>query len=70
MSVIVYSRWRRVVNTDPQRRCYNGCNFSERIDLGEWEKFGEYESAEQAELVMKGLRCPRYDYKAEQAQPK
>lgn len=27
----------RVVNTDPQRRCYNGCNFSEELVWGKWE---------------------------------
>lgn len=26
-----------VVNTDPQRRCYNGCNFSEEAVWSEWE---------------------------------
>lgn len=30
-------RKRIVVNTDPQRRCYNGCNFSEEIRWTSWE---------------------------------
>lgn len=65
MSVTIYSRTRRVVNTDPLRRCYEGVNFSERVELGPWKPFGECATPEQAELVMKGLRCERYEYKAE-----
>ncbi|QHJ81936.1 MAG: hypothetical protein [Bacteriophage sp.] len=30
-------RDRRVVNTDPQRRCYNGANFSEALHWSKWE---------------------------------
>ena len=26
-----------VVNTDPMRRCYNGCHYSSRTDWGPWE---------------------------------
>ena len=29
-------RKQMVVNTDPQRRCYNGCNFSEELQWSEW----------------------------------
>lgn len=65
MAIKVYSRRRTVINTDPLRRCYNGCNFSERVEHGPWELFGEYDSAEIAELTMRGLRCERYEYKAE-----
>ena len=33
----LYKKACRVVNTDPQRRCYNGCLFSSEIVWGEWE---------------------------------
>lgn len=66
MTHAVYSRTRTVVNTDPQRRCYNGCNFSERIELGEWKLFGEYETDEQARCVARIFQCDRYEYKVEE----
>lgn len=31
------TRRRVMVNTDPQRRCYNGAYFSVRYDWSEWE---------------------------------
>lgn len=36
MSVISV-RTKRLINTDPQRRCYNGCHFSSEIVWGPWE---------------------------------
>ena len=27
-----------LINTDPQRRCYNGCNYSEKLVWGPWEE--------------------------------
>ena len=33
----IKTRHRVVVNTDPQRRCYNGCNFSEELQWTDWE---------------------------------
>lgn len=35
--VIIQTRVRHLINTDPQRRCYNGCNFSEALVWGSWE---------------------------------
>lgn len=67
MTVKVFSRTRRVVNIDPQRRCYDGANFSERVDLGEWVLFGEYDAKEIAQRVVRGLKCDRYEYKVEEA---
>jgi len=29
MNLVIWQRMQVVVNTDPQRRCYDGCNFSE-----------------------------------------
>jgi hypothetical protein len=34
--VIIQHRKRVLVNTDPQRRCYNGCNFSEELQWTAW----------------------------------
>jgi hypothetical protein len=36
-------------NTDPQRRCYNGCHFSSEIVWGQWEHWMDYPSLEHAE---------------------
>lgn len=33
----IVCRSRRLINTDPQRRCYNGCNFSEELIWSSWE---------------------------------
>jgi hypothetical protein len=65
--VKVLYRTRTVINTDPQRRCYDGAHFSYRIEFGEWKLFGEYATAEIAENVMRGLRCDRYEYRSEHA---
>lgn len=29
-------RVRRLVNTDPQRRCYNGCHYSSELQWTDW----------------------------------
>lgn len=36
MSLEIYVRQKIVVNTDPLRRCYNGCNFSEEHVWSGW----------------------------------
>ena len=33
---VIYSRQRILVNTDPQRRCYNGCHFSSELRWSDW----------------------------------
>lgn len=45
----VWCRKRVTKNTDPQRRCYNGCNFSEETVWTEWYKIADYRSREAAE---------------------
>lgn len=35
----IEKRNRRLVNTDPQRRCYNGCHFSSELVWTPWEVF-------------------------------
>lgn len=36
MTKAIWHRHQRMVNTDPQRRCYNGCNFSEELQWTVW----------------------------------
>lgn len=36
---VIERRQGGMVNTDPQRRCYNGCNFSEEFQWGTWGLF-------------------------------
>lgn len=42
-------RNKRLVNTDPQRRCYNGCHFSYEMVWGEWEILHSAVPAEKVE---------------------
>jgi hypothetical protein len=44
----VWVRQRITINTDPQRRCYDGCNFSERTEWGAWERVAPYATLEDA----------------------
>lgn len=37
MTTTIYIRRRIEVNTDPQRRCYDGCHFSSKLQWTEWE---------------------------------
>jgi hypothetical protein len=37
MTLVIESRSIREVNTDPQRRCYNGCHFSSELVWSQWE---------------------------------
>ena len=65
MTTRIYIRRKTVINTDPQRRCYNGCNYSERVEYSEWEKFQDWDDHEFAERVVKGLMCERHEFKLE-----
>ena len=53
-----------MVNTDPQRRCYNGCNFSEELQWTEWGSWGRYtkEDAESSIATFKAAN-PTHEYK-------
>ena len=33
----IEQRSRRLINTDPLRRCYNGCHFSSKLVWTEWQ---------------------------------
>jgi hypothetical protein len=36
--IVIECREQILVNTDSQRRCYNGCNFSEELRWTDWEQ--------------------------------
>lgn len=46
--VSLYARRGGIINTDPQRRCYNGCHFSSRVEWSEWEYWMNYPSEDHA----------------------
>ena len=49
MPFLVQSREKHEHNTDPQRRCYNGCHFSSERRWAEWETLSTAKTAEEAE---------------------
>ncbi len=53
--MVIMMRDLRLVNIDPQRRCYNGCNFSEELQWQSWEVL-EYTKAEYVEERLKFWR--------------
>ena len=36
MNRTIQTRRQYLVNTDPQRRCYNGCHFSSKLEWTSW----------------------------------
>ena len=54
MTYTLHIRRGILVNTDPQRRCYNGQHNSSRVDWGEWEPwFMSYPTREDAERAVR-----------------
>lgn len=53
MAVYLYIRRGVEINTDPQRRCYNGCHFSSKVIWNDWERWLEYPTIEHAERAAK-----------------
>jgi hypothetical protein len=45
----VWIRRGRLINDDPQKRCYNGCYFASHIEWDAWEHWEDYPSLDQAE---------------------
>lgn len=39
MAFVIVRRALQLINTDPQRRCYNGCHFSTALVWSEWGEF-------------------------------
>jgi len=69
MSYDLYIRRGVLVNTDPQRRCYNGCHFSSRVDWSEWERWlGDYPTLEQAEYAAKLFSRENLQFKVVEAE--
>ena len=65
----VLFREKRTVNTDPENRCYNGCNFSEETIWTEWELVAYYstkDGAEESATLFKRIN-PSQEYKVEEA---
>jgi len=46
---IIMRRMRQLVNTDPQRRCYNGCHAASELVWTDWEVFDIRATHEAAE---------------------
>lgn len=57
-----------IINTDPQRRCYNGCHYSSRKEYGEWRPFLKYpfETREQAENNIRLFKRESLEFKIEE----
>lgn len=56
----ILSRVRMEVNTDPQRRCYNGAHFSSELRWTEWDEL-EFTTTEKSEGRLK-FWCELNDY--------
>ena len=63
MSVSLHIRRGVLVNTDPQRRCYNGCHFSSRVDWSEWEHWMDYPTVEDAERAKSLFQRENQEFK-------
>lgn len=50
---VVMSRSRKLINTDPQRRCYNGCHAKSELVWTEWEALEYCPTVEKAEERIK-----------------
>lgn len=48
MKFNIQSREKYTVNTDPQRRCYNGCNFFEEVKWSDWRHLNSTKTREEA----------------------
>lgn len=53
------------VNTDPQRRCYNGCHFSSEWIWTDWYELGYVATQEEAEKAIANWKCinPKNEYR-------
>jgi hypothetical protein len=49
----IICRSRKLINTDPQRRCYNGCHYSTKLIWTKWELLDSTITSEKAELRIK-----------------
>ena len=49
MKYRIYARESYMENTDPQRRCYDGCNFKEEKQWTAWSPLGLCQDKEEAD---------------------
>ena len=58
------------VNTDPQRRCYNGCHFSSETVWTDWTHICTYSAREDAESSVETFSSinPGREYKIEEVE--
>lgn len=52
----IMRRYRRLVNTDPARRCYYGCHASSSLIWSDWDEFDTAEDMEKAKERLKFWR--------------
>ena len=57
MRTTVWTREQRIVNTDPERRCYNGCNFSEAKVWSAWRPLYTLPTKEEADFGVANWRA-------------
>jgi hypothetical protein len=60
-----------VINTDPQRRCYNGCHFSSETVWSDWDPICDYTHPATAHDSMSTFQeiNPTWEYKIEETEP-
>ena len=60
----IHTRKQVMVNTDPQRRCYDGCHISEELRWTDWNSFGRYskEDGESTIITFQSIN-PKHEYK-------
>lgn len=66
----VWGRRQIEVNTDPLRRCYNGCHFSSEMVWTEWAylaTYSERSDAEESNALFKSIN-PTHEYKIEEVE--
>lgn len=51
--ITVQIRRGKLINTDPQRRCYNGCYFSSHIEWNDWEDWMDYPDINSAKKALR-----------------
>ena len=54
--MIIWTREKREVNTDPQRRCYNGCHAKSEMRWQPWKALGYPATREQGEARILGWK--------------
>lgn len=68
MRYLIYGRKQIEVNTDPQRRCYDGCHFSSEWQWTEWAHLGTVDTEQEATesvALWEAINPKRHEYKFE-----